>query len=119
MEISPLQRAVKASDLQLENLAASQQVGEAEKVAELSRQFEAVLLRHILSAAQKPLITSTTNPDSASRSIYRDLLTNQLADVISRSNAIGLGESLARQLGRQLNADTPSEPEAAAPAGAT
>ena len=48
MEISPLNREVRASELPLERLAGSKEVSQKEKIAEVSRQFEAVLLRQIL-----------------------------------------------------------------------
>lgn len=102
MGLSPVQHHPRASDLPLERLAGNSQLSEAEKVREVGRQFEAVLLRQILSAAQKPVFASSANPDSASTGIYQDMLSNQLADAISRSSSVGLGDSLARQLQRQL-----------------
>lgn len=110
MVIAPFQRHVNAADLPLDKLAANQQVSEADKVKEVSRQFEAVLVRQILAAAQKPVFASKMNPESSATGIYRDLLTDKLADTISHSKAIGLGDSLAHQLGRQLKVkpDSPS-----------
>jgi Rod binding domain-containing protein len=102
MHIPPFQPHVKASDLPLEKLAGDSHISEADKIAEVSRQFEAILLRQILGAAQKTIFPSTMNPESNASGIYRDMMTNQLADQISRSGAVGLGRTLAAQLDRQL-----------------
>ncbi len=102
MEISPLQRNVRAADLPLENLVTNQNISEQAKVAEVSRQFEAVLLRQILGDAQKTIFASTTNPESVGGSIYQDMITNQLADSISRSGSFGLARGLEKQLQREL-----------------
>ena len=112
MEISPLNRPVQAADVPLEKLAANSHISKQEKVAEASRQFEAVLLRQILSNAQKPHFPSKFSNNSMASGIYRDLVTNQLADGISRSGVLGLATLFAKQLGTaaaEANADeTPS-----------
>ncbi len=101
METSPIQNHVRAADLSMEKLAASSAVSEKEKVGELSRQFEAVLLREILTEAQKTQFRSKYNEDSYASGIYRDMVTNQLADSMSKSGAVGLGKQLAREISRQ------------------
>lgn len=102
MEISALQRNVRAADIQLENLAGNTKLSEPAKVGEVARQFEAVLLRQILGDAQKKLFASTMNPESVSGGIYQDMITNQLADSISRSGTFGLARSLETQLQREF-----------------
>ena len=113
MEISPLQRHVQAADLPLDKLAANSNLSQADKVGEVSRQFEAILLRQILSEAQKPVFKSKMNPDTASSGIYRDMITTQLADSISRSKALGLADTLSRQLTKQLKLGGEAKPAAA------
>jgi Rod binding domain-containing protein len=99
MEIDTLNRKVNAADLPLEKLASSSRVPQKEKVAEVSRQFEALLLRQILSQAQKPLCRSTASPGSATtNAIYQDMATQQLADRISRGGTFGFAKILERQL---------------------
>ena len=44
------------SGLPLEQWAKSGQLSDEKKIGELSRQFEAILLRQILQSAQKPVI---------------------------------------------------------------
>lgn len=85
----------------LEKLADNSTLSQPEKLAEVSRQFEAVLLRQILSEAQKPVFKSTVNSSPLGGDVYRDIVTNELADQISRSG-IGLAEGLERQMQRQL-----------------
>lgn len=100
MEISPLQRKVNATDLSLEQMESNKNLSDKEKLSEVCRQFEAVLLRQILSESQKNVID--TKHQSAADSIYHDMVTNQMADSISRSRAFGLATTLEKELGRQL-----------------
>jgi len=58
MEISLLPHRVQAADLPLEQLSTNKNVPEEEKVGELSRQFEALLLRQILKDVKKSVIKS-------------------------------------------------------------
>ena len=84
---------------------------EAEKVASLSRSFEAILLRSILENAQKPLLCNDPQANSTSAGIYRDIICNQLAESIARSGTLGLAREFERQLATGTQADT----EAAVP----
>lgn len=77
---------------------------EVEKLGEASRHFEAMLLRQILEASQKTVIKSSFSNESTSTSIYRDLVTSQLADAISRSGALGLARTFEAQLSQQAAA---------------
>jgi Rod binding domain-containing protein len=99
MDISPIHREVRAAELPLERLAASQQVSQEDKIAEVSRQFEAVLLRQILSQAQKPMFKSSLLAgDGTSSAIYQDMITQQLADRISKGGTFGFAKVLEQQL---------------------
>ena len=101
MNISSVQPAIKPVDVPLEKLEGSH-LTEAQKVGEVARQFEAVLLRQILAAARKNLIKSEINPESNQSGIYTDMVNNQLADDISRTGTFGLARSLKTQLTRQV-----------------
>jgi Rod binding domain-containing protein len=112
MDIAPLQSPrVEAANLGLDRLAASTQVSESEKVAEVSRAFEAVLLRQILSESQRPIFQSSSAGNSSVDGIYRDMVVNQMADDISKSGSFGLGKSLARELQRQSGPAQPPPAE--------
>jgi flagellar protein FlgJ len=114
MDIPPLQPRATAANVPLEKLASNPNVSDAAKVAEASRQFEAVFLRQILQEARKSMVNSSANPETATKGIYDDLVNNQLADSISRSGEFGLAKSLQTQLARQVlpHAGAKSEPHA-------
>ena len=114
MDIPPLQSPrVDAANLSLDQLAASTRVPESQKVAEVSRAFEAVLLRQILAESQRPVFQSSYVSNTAADGIYRDLIVNQMAEAISKSGSFGLGKSLARELQRQSGTAKNSAPEGA------
>ena len=98
MQISGIQPKIDASHLQLESLAGNKALTQGQKIAEASRQFEAVLLRQFLSESQKPMIESEFTDNSNTAGIYQDMVTNQLADSLSRSGGIGLAKTFERQL---------------------
>ena len=102
MELSSVARAVNAHDIPLERLAASPNLSEPQKIAELSRQFEAILLRQILQNARKTVIKSELTDDSLANDIYDDMVTTQLADAMSKSGSFGLGQTLEKELTRQF-----------------
>ena len=80
------------ADVPLESLAGNKALTENQKIAEASRQFEAVLLRQFLSESQKPVIQSEFTDNSTAAGIYQDFITNQLADSLSRGGGIGLAK---------------------------
>ncbi len=86
----------------MEKLIHNSQLSEQEKMGEVSRQFEAVLLRQILQSAQKTHFGAKMSGESATSGIYQDLVTTQLADSISKSGAFGLAQSLRAQLNGEL-----------------
>lgn len=105
MEINPLpSRHIDLSSLPLDNLAASTQANEKEKIGEVSRAFEAVLLRQILQEGLRPAFASKGAGNSATDGIYRDMVVNQLAENISKSGRFGLARSLAAELQKQTAA---------------
>ncbi len=104
MNVSSATDKLKTENWSMEEIARSSKLSETEKIEALSRGFEAVLLRNILENAQKPVLDPDGEGSSSTSSIYRDLITNQLADTISRSGTLGLGNDFRKQLVRQ-NAD--------------
>lgn len=110
MQISGLQSKVDASHVSLESLAGNKSLSQDQKIAEASRQFEAILLRQFLSESQQPVIKSSFTDDSNTAGIYQDMVTNQLSDTLSRNGGIGLAKTFERQL-------TPHAPHHAVYAG--
>ena len=78
-------------------LAGNSSISDDAKIGEVARQFEAVLLRQILSEARKP-----ESGDPTASGIYNDMINNQLADTISRSGHFSLAKSLKSQLSHQV-----------------
>jgi flagellar protein FlgJ len=98
-----------SSGVPLEKLERTPNLSEGDKIREVSRQFEAVLLRQILTAARKTVIESGDESESAATKIYDDMITHQLADAISSAGTFGLARSLEVQLREQVSrpADLP------------
>ena len=93
---------VNPADIPLEKLATSKALTEEQKTAEMTRQFESMLLRQILNEAQKPVFKSTlSSGGGVSAAIYQDLMVNQLADKISSARTVGLAQELEEQFSRQ------------------
>ncbi len=103
MEVSSLRPAahIDASRLPLERVASSTQLTQQQKLNEVSRAFEAELLRQVLQQTQTPLFKSKYVGNSTADGIYRDQVVNQLAESISKSGGLGLGKSLALALQRR------------------
>ncbi len=99
MNVNPVQSPhIDASSLTLEQLSASTKIPEGDKIKEVSRAFESVLLHQILSETQKPVFASKYVGNSTIDGIYRDMVANQMAEDISKSGAFGLGKSLSNEL---------------------
>jgi Rod binding domain-containing protein len=100
MNISPIstQPTADASNVPMEDLAGNKHLTEQQKIAEASRQFEAIMLRQILSEAQKPVMSSESADNSTASGIYQDYVTNALADSMSKSNTLGLAKVFEQQL---------------------
>ena len=116
MDIAPIQRKMAASEISPEKLAGNSQFTQQEKIAEASRQFEAVLLRQILESSQKTVIKSKYGDNSASSAIYRDQVTAQMADSISKAGTFGFAKTFTQQLNRPPEAASKTNTFSAAPA---
>jgi Rod binding domain-containing protein len=100
MNISPIQSQSTSStpNIPVEELAANKHLTQQQKIAEASRQFEAIMLRQILSESQKPVITSEFTDNSTSAGIYQDYITNALADSMSKAGTLGFAKVFEQQL---------------------
>jgi peptidoglycan hydrolase FlgJ len=103
---------LNSAELPLDRFAAHPNLSEQDKVAEATRQFEAVLLRQILKDARKPVFPSPYESQSTVSDIYNDMIADRLAESISRSGSFGL----ARALQSELAARTTKPPAPAQPA---
>lgn len=113
MEIAALQRKINPANVPLQDLPANPNIPEKEKVSEVCRQFEAVLLLQILRDARKAVLDSQKTKDSSSLEIYADMINRQLAESISHSGMFGVAKSLEGQLTHQICSSTAIPPEKA------
>ena len=109
---------INASDVPLHDLAANKNIPDTEKVAEVSRQFEAVLLRQILQETRKTSVSPSSSADATTSGIYDDMINSQLADSISRSGSFGLAKSLEGELAHQVLPNVTPEPPPLTPLAA-
>ncbi|MDD5349007.1 MAG: hypothetical protein PHQ12_02230 [Chthoniobacteraceae bacterium] len=66
---------------------------EPEKTAEAARQFEAILVRQFLGESMKPLLDG-----GPAGKVYGYLLTDSLADTITKGGGMGISHILQAQL---------------------
>jgi flagellar protein FlgJ len=76
-------------------------LSESAKIDEAARQFEAMLVRHMLAEARKPVIRSGMEEASATRDIYQDLVNEHLAEAITKGGGLGVARSLSTEWQRQ------------------
>jgi len=100
MNVNALNPGIDASTIAPERLANNPKLTEQQKIAEASRQFESILLKQILESSQKTVIKSKLSDDSTTTSLYKDMVTTQLADSISKSGSFGLSKTFEHQLNR-------------------
>jgi len=93
---------MSANHMAVENLAGNNQLTEAEKIGEVSRHFEAILLRQFLGKALQPMFggggMGGEGMNAATKGIYQDMITKTLADTISNSGEFGLARAFNTQL---------------------
>ncbi|HZL14450.1 MAG TPA: hypothetical protein VFC85_09965 [Verrucomicrobiae bacterium] len=109
MNITPIQSPIDAANVPVEELAGNKSLSEQQKIAEASRQFEAIMLRQILSESQKPVITSEFTDNSTAAGIYQDYITNTLADSISKAGTFGLSKIFEQQLSHPVSKNNQAE----------
>jgi peptidoglycan hydrolase FlgJ len=98
MNISSINPKIDTTHIDIESLAGNQALTQDQKIAEASKQFEAILLRQFLSESQKSQISGELADNSTSAGIYQDMITNQLAENLSQGNGIGLAKTFEQQL---------------------
>ena len=98
MNIASIKSKVETGHIDIESLAGNKSLSEDQKIAEASRQFEAIMVRQFLSESQKPVIKSSFTDDSSTAGIYQDMITNPMADSLTHSGGIGLAKTFEQQL---------------------
>ena len=72
------------------------------KIREAAQGFERTLLRQMLSVVRNSNISGIETKSSMSMA-YLQMMDDQLADLLSKTNKIGFGEKMAEQLLEQAN----------------
>lgn len=72
-------------------------------IREVSRQFEALLVQQVLKSAQATKLGPDLLGDTGGP-MFESLFTQQIADVVSQGQGVGLGSVLARELGARYGA---------------
>jgi len=101
---SPIQNASNASGALLGPAAASP-VNEKAKVQHAAKQFEAALLRTMLSSVEKAMAGK-----GSGASQYASMQVGALADALSDAGGIGLARTIVDQLGRENSSQASSVP---------
>ena len=95
----PIQlNTMSANHLAIEHLAQNNKLTEAQKIGEVARHFEAILLRQFLKEATKPMLDQNEGMSPAQKDIYQDMITKTLADSMSQSRQFGLSQAFRHQL---------------------
>ena len=109
MNILPLTSSsdIDTSTVPVEDLAGNKHLTKQQKIHEVSRQFEAIMLQQILSEMQKPVITSEFTDDSTASGIYQDYMTNALAQSMSKTDSLGFAKIFEDQLSPHTSKPNP------------
>ena len=68
------------------------------KIAEVSKQFEAIILRNFLKDSLKPMFQSYLSKENSQNNIYRYHLVDALSQNMAESQALGISNVLQMQL---------------------
>lgn len=80
------------------------------ELIEATRQFEAVFLRQFLGDALKPILHATPGSDGPGAGIYQYMMTDVIANSLTKQEQFGMASLLQMQLGEQ-SARVPHEEE--------
>ena len=89
----------------LMEMAHSKHTTQNQKVAAVSDQFEAVLVKQYLKEALKPMFKGVFNEDGGAHRMYRHFFTDAISESIASGGGFGISNVLQQQL--QAN-DKPS-----------
>lgn len=88
--------------------AALRNAPEAVQRTEVATQFEAILLRQLLAPTMTSMLGTESGPAA---SVYGDMLTDTLAQQMSRGGGFGLAQILAQQLAPRAHPANPANPK--------
>jgi Rod binding domain-containing protein len=85
----------------LAGIASDSTKTESEKVAELSKEFEAMLVKQVIKGMQQSLGGSSLFPSKGPSAIYGDMMMDSLAHTISASNQVDFATMFQHQVSNQ------------------
>lgn len=100
--------ALQSASMQALSAGKDTSINNAKDLPEATRQFEAVLIRQFLTEAMKPLLHETPESKSAGADIYSYMLTDAMAENLSREGVFGLSSMLQMQLADPPGAESAS-----------
>ena len=83
---------------------------EMARLRQAAREFEALMVEHMLKTVRQSFPKSGLEPSGAGQSLYQDLADEQMAKAISRGGGLGLGDVLMRALTRSRMQKASSPP---------
>ena len=92
----------------LMEMAHSKHTTQNQKVAAVSDQFEAVLVKQYLKEALKPMFKGVFNEDGGAHRMYRHFFTDAISESIASGGGFGVSSILQQQLNQ---ATTPNSSE--------
>ena len=84
--------------------------GEMARLRHAAREFEALMVEHMLKSVRRSFPKNSLVPSGAGESLYQDLADEQMAKAISRGGGLGLGDVLIRSLTRSRMQKASSPP---------
>jgi len=107
MEINGAKDILQTSNLTdqegLQRMLHSKTIDEKAKIGEVSRQFEAVMLRQVLEKSLEPMFEGIMDENGSAFSMARYFWTDSLADEITKGGGLGMSTVLQAQLGKHSN----------------
>jgi Rod binding domain-containing protein len=95
---TPALTAIASDTTTLRNIVHNDTFTEEQKIAEMSRQFESVLVKQFLEDGMKPIFKGMLDESTAKHAMYRSLFTDALANNITQSSNFGFASALQAQL---------------------
>lgn len=87
---------------------AAQPQGQREQLAAAAKQFEAIFVRQMLSAARKTDFGGEKLFDSQAMGTFRQMQDERVADTVSSTGAFGMAKMIEARLAQMLPAEKPA-----------
>lgn len=92
----------KFAGLKTESLAGKSGISNSDKITELSKRFETMMLKEMLKTAYKPSFGEGLFPSGGPNEIYKDMALDAIATTAARANQLGVADQLVDQLSQRV-----------------